>query len=87
MITRDDAERRRREAAEHLDGCRKVKSRGLQAAPGGDSVRDSACYSAYSEADKIRAVLAGNMATRMPAPTINKLQARLAGLEAQIGWR
>ena len=56
-------------------------------ASGGYTFLQCQGHSAYSEADKIRAVLAGNMATRMPAPTINKLQARLAGLEAQIGWR
>ena len=41
-----------------------------------------AAAAAEAAADKIRAVLAGNMATRMPPAEIEKLQTRLAGLEA-----
>ena len=52
----------------------------------GDVIGEAAS-AAEAEADKIRDVLAGEMATRMPDATVQKLQARLAGLEAQIGGR
>ena len=52
----------------------------------GDVIGEAAA-AAEAEADKIRAVLAGDMAKRMPPPQIEKLQTRLAGLQAQIGRR
>ena len=52
----------------------------------GDVIGEAAA-AAKAQADTIREVLTGSMAARMTAAAVQKLQARLAGLEAQIGRR
>ena len=52
----------------------------------GDVIGEAAA-AAKAEADTIRDVLTGNMTARMPAAAVQKLRARLASLEAEIGGR